>query len=251
MHSSGEDLKRFESLTYDDFRRMAEDDSLSRHEKIGFPDSYREGREAAIFEDIVEKLPALQAPDRLVLDIGPGCGGLPRMLIDLCRRVQNRLVLVDSPEMLAQLADEPFIHKVPGRFPGEASLDEYVDELDVILVYSVLHYVFAEGALWTFLRRSLKLLASGGSMLLGDIPNESKRTRFFTSDAGLAFHRDFMGDDSLPDVAREGDVSRIDDSVVLDVLRRARESGFDAYVVAQRDDLPMANRREDILIVRP
>jgi hypothetical protein len=248
---SRENLKRFEKLTYDDFRRMAEDESLTAHEKIGFPDSYREGKEAAIFADITAKLSSLHTPERTVVDIGPGCSGLPHMLVDLCRRMESVLILVDSPEMLGQLPDEPFVRKLDGHFPDEVSLEEYDAAVDVVLVYSVLHYVFAEGGLWPFLDRALSLLASGGAMLLGDIPNASKRRRFFTSEAGVAFHRDFMGDDSLPDLGPADESAKIDDSGVLEILRRARAKGFDAYVTPQADDLPMANRREDILIVRP
>jgi hypothetical protein len=248
---SRENLKRFEKLTYDDFRRMAEDESLTVHEKIGFPDSYREGKEAAIFADITAKLPTLQTPQRTVLDIGPGCSRLPHLLVDFCRHMKSVLILVDSPEMLGQLPDEPFIRKLPGHFPDEISLEEYVAAVDVVLVYSVLHYVFAEGALWPFLDRTLSLLANGGAMLLGDIPNASKRRRFFTSEAGIAFHRNFMGDDSFPDLGSADEPAKIDDAVVLEILQRARDKGFDAYVVPQSDDLPMANRREDILIVRP
>jgi hypothetical protein len=79
------DYKRFEDLTFEDFRRMAVDGSLSRYEKIGFPNSYREGREPGIWRDIVAKLPALLGQNKVVLDVGPGCSDLPSMLIDLCR----------------------------------------------------------------------------------------------------------------------------------------------------------------------
>jgi hypothetical protein len=245
------DLRRFENLTYEDFRRLAGNESLSRHEKVGFPDSYREGKEEAIFGDITAKLPALETQEKTVLDIGPGCSALPQMLIDLCGRVRSELILVDSPEMLRQLVDRPFVRKLPGRFPNEVSLPDHDGSVDVILVYSVLHYVFTEGGLWPFLDRALSLLASGGSMLLGDIPNVSKRRRFFTSEKGIAFYREFMGDDSLPELAPDNEAAKIDDAVILEILRRAREKGFDAYVVPQRPDLPMANRREDILILRP
>jgi hypothetical protein len=39
--------------------------------------------------------------------------------------------------------------------------------------------------------------------------------------------------------------------VVFAVLQRARAAGFHAYVLPQPAHLPLANRREDILIVRP
>ena len=44
---------------------------------------------------------------------------------------------------------------------------------------------------------------------------------------------------------------QVDDAVVFSLLQRARAQGFDAYVLPQKVNLPMANRREDILIVRP
>jgi hypothetical protein len=45
--------------------------------------------------------------------------------------------------------------------------------------------------------------------------------------------------------------NQIDDSVILSIVMRARSQGFDAYIVPQNENLPMANRREDILITRP
>src|SRR5947207_15166730 len=100
-----DDYQRFERLTFDDFRRMATDESLSRDEKIGFPDAYRAGREEVIWRDITAKLPALAGHERVVLDIGPGCSELLQLLIELCRRQGHKLLLVDSAEMLAQLPD--------------------------------------------------------------------------------------------------------------------------------------------------
>lgn len=43
----------------------------------------------------------------------------------------------------------------------------------------------------------------------------------------------------------------MDDTVVLSILSRARAQGFHAWVVPQGEGLPMANRREDILIRKP
>jgi hypothetical protein len=245
-------LTRFERLTFADFRRLAVDDSLSPYEKIGFPDAYREGAEEAIFEDIVTKLPALETESRRVLDIGPGCSGLPRMLLELCGRRGHRAIFVDSPEMLAQLPEEPFLAKVPGSFPDDVELPDGSNHaMDAILVYSVLHYVFAEADVGAFLDRAIELLAHGGAMLIGDVPNASKRRRFFSSPAGIEFHKRFMDTHEPPVVDDPVEPDKIDDSVVLGLLERARAAGCDAYVLPQRPDLPLANRREDILVVRP
>jgi len=248
-----DDYKRFADLTFDDFRRMAGDDALSQYGRIGFPDSYREGKEEAIFEDITAKLPALRGSGKVVLDVGPGCSELPLMLVELCRRQGHTLLLVDSEEMLARLPDEPFIRKFPAYYPRcEELFAEYAGRVDVLLCYSVLHYIFAESNLWDFLDASLALLADGGQMLVGDVPNVSKRRRFFSSPAGVRFHREFTGTETTPEVAfNRVERGQIDDAVVLSLLARARAEGCDAYVVPQREDLPMANRREDIMVRKP
>jgi hypothetical protein len=248
-----EDYKRFANLTFDDFRRLAQDDSLSKYERIGFPNSYREGREEAIFQDIVAKLPSLNSNNKVVVDIGPGCSQLPVMLIELCRRQRHELILIDSEEMLAQLPDDSFIHKVVGYYPQcEDLFARFTARVDVILSYSVLHYVFAETSVWEFLDRSIELLAAGGTMLIGDIPNASKRKRFFSSPRGVKFHQEFMRTEEAPKVVFNNvERQQIDDSVIFSLLMRARAAGVDAFVVPQHDNLPMANRREDILIKKP
>src|SRR3712207_6682849 len=90
-------------LTFDDFPRLAQDDSLSPYERIGFPDSHREGPEEAIFADLLARLPPLSAEGRVVLDIGRGCSDLPRLIREQADRQGHELLLVDSPEMLERL----------------------------------------------------------------------------------------------------------------------------------------------------
>ncbi|RZT41545.1 class I SAM-dependent methyltransferase [Cupriavidus agavae] len=244
---------RFANIGFEDFRRLAADESLSKYERIGFPNSYREGFEPAIFEDIRRKLTNLDAREQCVLDIGPGCSDLPRMLMDLCRAQDHRLTLVDSAEMLALLPDAPATDKVAALYPNcPALLDGLRGKVDALLCYSLLHYVLVDVAFFRFLDVSLSLLAPGGQMLIGDIPNVSKRKRFFASDTGIAFHKAFMQTDEPPEVAFNNvEHDQIDDAVVFALLQRARSAGFDAYVVPQNPALPLANRREDILIIRP
>jgi len=244
--------QRFATLCFEDFRRFANDESLSREERVGFPVCYRTGKEKIIFHDILQKLSLLRRNDKTVLDIGPGCSKLPVMMMDLCRRNRHKLLLVDSGEMLSQLPDKPFVKKIEGYFPYCDSLMSYRGNIDVILSYSVLHYIFAESNVWDFLDASLELLSSGGEMLIGDIPNVSKRRRFFSSPAGVKFHHRFMRTKRPPEVVFNR-IERhvLDDSVVLALVTRARNQGCDAYVLPQADGLPMANRREDILIRKP
>jgi hypothetical protein len=246
--------ERFAKLSYDEFKVLARDPELSAHEKIGFPDSYRQGREGAILADWRRKMPALDERGRTVVDIGTGCGLLAHALMAHCARQEHDLVLVDSGEMLEALPDPPRVRKVAGRFPEEsaAALSGMLGRADVVIAYSVFHYVFAEANPFDFVDRALDLLKEGGRLLIGDVPNESQRRRFFSSESGRAFHKQFMETDEEPAVEfNRPEPGRIDDAVILGILARCRSAGFDAYVLPQAPDLPMSNRREDILILRP
>lgn len=247
------DSGRFANLGYEDFRRLAADGSLSPYEKIGFPDAYRAGKEPAIFADIVAKVIPLRTPGAVVLDVGPGCSDVPRLLIQHCRALGQELHLVDSAEMLDQLDDVEGVHKVAAFYPEcPELLAQLAGRTDAVILYSVLQYIFVDSSLWAFLDRTLPLLAPGGMMLLGDIPNQSMRKRFFASETGRAFHREFTGRDEDPTVSyNQVEAGQIDDSVIFAILQRARMAGFHAYVLPQPAALPLANRREDILIVRP
>jgi hypothetical protein len=261
--SASSDLSRAEAidlaavdLDYEGFRALAQNPHLSAHEKIGFPPSYREGFEPAILADILGKLPMLaQAEGRTVIDIGPGCAALPKLLIDLCRERGHTLVLVDSPEMLALLPDvEGVTRKCPGLFPRNAGEVRAAagGEVDALICYSVLHYIYVDSNLFDFVDETMALLAPGGAALIGDIPNVSKRNRFFASERGQAFHRAFTGESKPYEVRfNEPSPGKIDDAVLLALVQRARAAGCDAYLMPQGAGLPMANRREDLLIAKP
>lgn len=243
----------FDNLNFDAFKVLAENATLSRHEKVGFPDSYREGRESAIFNDMIAKLPSLHIDGGVILEVGPGCSELPVILANHCLQHNQKLLLVDSAEMLHLLPDMPSIEKIPGKYPDIPHVFEhYTRRINTIIAYSVIQYVFAEGNLWDFLDRSLSLLADGGEILFGDIPNATMRKRFFSSKAGIQCHQNYTARNELPSVSfNQLEQGQMDDSVVFSILSRARAQGFHAWVVPQAGDLPMANRREDILIRKP
>jgi hypothetical protein len=251
---SDSNSERFFDLKFDDFRRLAQDQSLNPIEKVGFPTAYREGKEELIFQDIVNKTSNLVLGGQTVLEIGPGCSKPAFMMIDLCRQQGHKLILVDSPEMLDQLPNEDFILKIPGRYPMDCTslFEEYIGCINAIVTYSVLHYIFVESSVFDFVDQSLSLLAEGGQLLIGDIPNVSKRKRFFSSPSGVRFHQTFTGTTGQPDVHFNTlEVGKLDDAVILSLLARCRLSGFDAYILPQLSELPMANRREDLLAIRP
>ncbi len=243
-------LPNFRNIGFDDFRRLAQDKSLSRYEKIGFPNSYRKGKEELIFSDLLAKLPALSRPGATVVDIGCGCSDLAHLLIKHCGRKRQKLVMIDSKEMLDLLPDRSWVTKETGRFPEMPGfLKRFHGKADAVIAYSVFHYIFAEGNLHGFLDHATSLLADGGEMLIGDIPNSSMRKRFFSSAAGVRFHQKFMKTRSKPKVSFSRlETGEIDDGAIFGILQRYRGYGFDTYVLPQPSQLPMANRREDLLI---
>lgn len=239
--------------TYRDFQAKALDPTLSANEKSGFADAVRAGRHPAIYRDIAGKLTALAERGGRVLDIGIGCSELAHHILAETGRCGQRLTVIDSPEVLSQLADPPHVTKIAGRFPDclEAA-NRALGPFDAVLAYSVAQHVFAEASLFGFVDAAAPLLAEQGRLLLGDIPNASMRKRFMASAAGRAYHAAHYA--HLPQPAVNFtvlDVGQIDDGVVLGLLGRMRAAGLQAFVVPQAVDLPMANRREDILIIRP
>ena len=156
--------------------------------------------------------------------------------------------------MLELLPEAASVRRVPGRFPDDCAelLDELRGRANCVLAYGVLPSVFVESNVFEFVDRSLELLAEGGQLLLGDLTNVSKRKRFFASEAGVRFHQEFMATSERPGVSfNMPEPGAFDDAVVLAIVSRCRSAGFDAYVVPQREGLPFANRREDILVTRP
>jgi hypothetical protein len=247
------DHSRFADLTFDAFRRMAGDETLTANERIGFPESYRAGSEQAILADVEAKLPALAAERRTIVDIGPGCAGLAHLTRERCAARRHDLVFVDSAEMLAHHPDGDGLAKVAARFPDCPQLQaSHRRRADAVIVYSVIQYAFRDASIFEFLDAALELLAPGGRLLVGDLPNASMRRRFLASDAGRAHHREYSGRDDEPELRFNAiDRGEIDDAVALSLLLRARSGGFHAWLVPQAAGLPMANRREDLLIARP
>jgi hypothetical protein len=251
---SGIDFGRFADITYEAFRRRAMDPGLTSHEKIGFPDAYREGFEELIFDDIASKLTRLRQREQVVMDIGAGGDRLGVLMVEHSAVQGHRLIQVDSPEMLALLPEAPRVERVPGRFPDECEelLAALGGGVHCVLAYGVLSSVYAQANIFDFVDRAAELLEPGGQLLLGDLPNVSMRRRFFASDAGVRFHQGFMDTLELPVVEFNAPApGAIDDAVILAIVSRCRAAGYNAYVLPLDERLPLANRREDILITRP
>jgi hypothetical protein len=234
-------------LNFDDFKALATDTGLADYERVGFTAAHRAARECAVFPDIRDKLSldALRPTDRIV-DIGAGCSRPVRDLVAWAGDRQITVELVDSAEMLANLPDAPYVVKIPGRYPdnSEALQPPY----QRIIVYSVLPMIVFHQNHIEFCDRAAALLAPGGMLFIGDIPNASKKRRFVSTQFGKSVSRQFAsGDPQPPPMA----VAEIDDALVFSLMSRYRLRGYETYLLPQSPDLPLNYTREDMLIVRP
>lgn len=242
-------------FTYEKSRELATAKNLSRHEKIGFPNKYREGYADSILEDICgeSKLSSLKSLHKVVVDIGCGCDDVVNKIIGIAKQNKHELYLLDAPEMLNLIDGDGNIHKIPGKFPDEDSefIKDNIGRADIVLIYSVMMYVCVNDSIFNFLDKAVSLLALGGRLLIGDIPNRSKRRRFFASAEGIKTHQNYTGTDEVPVISPYNlDYAQIDDSIVFAIMQRYRSAGYETYLLPQNKNLPMANRREDIIIER-
>ena len=247
------DLAKAE-LSFDSFKSLAKNPNLSLHEKIGFPQSYRLGFEEFIVSDIEAKFNYFSKKSGTLLDIGCGASPLTSLLLEKFNQNKINTFLNDSEEMLNNIEKRHSFQSIVGKFPDCLNrLTEINPEgFDYILCYSVLHYVVADNNLFNFINSLLQILKEGGIALIGDIPNMSKRKRFFSSQTGIEFHKKFMNTLEEPKADQyKFEKNKIDDAVINSIIDQARTFGFDVYIVPQAPSLPMSNRRDDILIMRP
>lgn len=244
------ELDRFRDLRFVDFERMASDHTLKPHEKVGFPSIFREGYDREIMNDILKKIDWTNSTH--IVDIGCGCGELTKLLIEQSSSQSKQLTLVDSKGVLDQLSDQSGLNKVEGRFPENYPRVSKIGLADIVISYSVFHYIFIESNPILFIDKALQLLSPGGQLLLGDIPNVSKRNRFLTSQAGETFHKRLMSTNEKPNVNPFSfESEKIDDGYLVGLINRYRNFGYEAYLLPQLEILPLARSRDDLLFVKP
>lgn len=222
--------------------------------------SHDSGKEQAIWHDIKSKVDFARA--RTFLDIGCGYGPMTHMALRDGLQQNSSCHFFDIPEVIENLKTQspasPLLHFHGGVFPTDASpLAGLRGRCDLILAYSVIHYTSEPMA---FVTAAVELLAVGGRLLIGDLPNIHKKGRFLASDRGRAFEASYrkVPLEQVPVYADQFDyINRglnqnpaISDDFVAEVFTQFRRRGFDVYLLPQHEGMPFGFTREDILIVR-
>ena len=208
--------------------------------------------ERLVIHDVVQKL-RLEPANRL-LEIGCGPGLLLIPLTLMCQESTG----IDHPEVIEKLHSrfsDPKLSTLSGNF-----LDIDIEgEFDRILIYSVVNCLGSREEVAEFIGKAVGLLAPGGRLLIGDVPNKDVKDRFLRSPAGQSFQAEWeqisaedmrrYADTIVPLLEPDSEFVIFTDSFVLELLQSYRSAGIHSYVLPQPSVLPFGNTREDILIV--
>ena len=213
--------------------------------------SIQKDAEKYIPADVMSKL-GLPA-DVNVLDIGCGLGLNTTPMAKNARHV----TACDHPDVIAKTklnmtADN--ITLIGGNFM-EIGFEQSFER---IIAYSVLPSLPNEGFMFDFVDKALNHLHPSGRMLLGDLSNSDKKSRFANSVRGKKFQKQWERDSAAHNIqndlsafANAGSTINFSDALILKLILHIRNRNYHAYVLDQPQTLPFGNTREDILIVGP
>lgn len=239
----------FDNLSYSTFKMMAKDHNLTKNEKIGFPKIYRDNLDEVIFNDMLKKIPNLNKANQTILDIGCGCGTLIDLLLKHCNKMQSTIHLNDSKEMLSLLPDGSDIIKWNGKFQDNSLMHNTLHhKLDVIICYSVFQYIINDISTKKFINLLKPLLKPGGQVIIGDIPNFSSKLRFLNTKEGKEYYKNVNPSILKNNYKFSKNEKKIDDRLIIKFLSLSKDISFNAWLMPQVPQLPLSNRRDDIII---
>lgn len=239
------------SISFDNYTRLA-GSSEATHTEVAGRYGFQKDAERQIVPDIMSKL-AIRSSDSL-LEIGCGPGNL---LLPLAHMVAS-CAGIDNAQALQRLASRGSaaagIELLSGDFFGLAL---GARRFSKVLIYSVLQYVESAELARRFLLKALALLAPGGRLVIGDLPNVDKKARFAASSRGRAMALEWQQQiatnaaHQLSEMPSDPRLLLVDDALLANMMLCARAAGYEAYVLPQPDGLPFFCTREDMLFIAP
>lgn len=236
-------------ISFENYQHIAEQTETTNTEVAGRY-IFQQEAERRILSDLLNKLD-LQVTDTL-LEIGCGPGNLLVPLANFCAEATGIDNEAAIERLNKRLAKDSKLIGIAGNF---LEINLHTTAFDKILVYSVLQYLSSKKEALDFTDRALALLQPGGRLLLGDLPNRTKKSRFIISKTGQQTAKNWdellKGSGSHPIEIKQVDSNMVtvDDSFLLDLMKHIRNKGFEAYLLPQPLDLPFGGSREDILVI--
>jgi SAM-dependent methyltransferase len=243
------------------FKKLANSNEDSQV-KVGRSSADAE-KEKHIFKDINAKL-SIQPGDK-VLSVGVGCGQIALWWLQKAVEMDLTICFFDFPDVIRRIASEIVPNSnipeeklclIEGIFPLESNADLTDGKFDRIDLYSVIHYTDQP---LLVVDSAVSLLAPGGRLLIGDIPNLDKKGRFLSSQKGREFEAEYKklpleqipiykDHKSFTLQAIAAGTPHLDDKFIFFILQKYRDQGMNAYVLDQPAELPFCHTREDVLI---
>lgn len=213
--------------------------------------TFQKKSEQYLLRYLLEKLSL--SPDDDVLEIGCGAGNL---LIPLSFFVHS-ITGIDHKKLLAQLKNR--VPKDSGTMtliPGEFLTAKMRGTFSKILIYSVIHYLRDEDEVLAFIRKAARLLRSGGTLLIGDIPNADMKARFLATKRGKSFSaewqkkagREHKKNPFLNQPVTTAPLVTIDDALTKKIVTMLEGPHMRARRVRQPETMSFGYTREDIIV---
>lgn len=238
-------------LSFQEFNRIAGMNFQSSARASGFPDIFRNQIATLVHQEIINKLNLSNLKNKKLVEIGPGVSSLPQMMASFCRSNGIMLKFIDGHNVLEQLPRATFIEHIPDQFPK--NINHYYNQCanaGAIISYSVSQYMRSFSEFTKFIECATSLLAPGGRLLLGDIPNSDMRLRFLRSKAGKDSRSFIFNNKVRHNRFLQSQSTYLNDFNLINILKIQREKGYHAWIIPQKSNLPQSNRREDLLIER-
>jgi len=206
-----------------------------------------------IIEDITEKLD-LNKKD-ILLDIGCGDG---KIVKDLSKRVL-KTGAIDHPLIIKKLnkLKKKGIDLYSGNFLYDYK--KVNKKFTKILIYSLIHYLSDKKEVFKFIHLALKKLKKNGILLIGDIPNISKKNRFKKNNKYKKVIKKWKKNNKLKTSGEKFFIKKlkvdrklvkIDDQFIFSLFKKYNNSNFETYILEQKKNLPMNYTRSDIKIIK-
>jgi SAM-dependent methyltransferase len=202
-----------------------------------------------IFVDISFKID-LKKNDK-ILDIG--CGDC--QITKYYKKYTSYIDAIDHQEIIGKCKKKfNFINFHEGNFLNYKDFNN--KKFDKIVAYSVVHYLSNISEFHKFIKKALKLLKPGGILLLGDVPNVSKKKRFIKSPFYLKINSSWnKKKNSYRNIATkklllnsDDSLLKFDDLTLLKIVKKYNSKNVETYYLHQNNGLYLNNTRIDLLI---
>ena len=157
---------------YNEFIERSTRTDIDLNEKLGFYNLHRNANEKIISEHIWFLLGYFNLNRSVkILDIGSGGSELSRQILNISNANDCNYIINDSEEIISQSVLKNYKNICTGRFPDVLNnLKKDYGSFDVILCYSVWHYIRNDNLVNVFFEAAKEILNGGGLIFLGDVP---------------------------------------------------------------------------------